>query len=313
MNKLIFCALLMGSQFVLAQDSSLQNSDLDYYLHQALNAGTAQQRLALNHIGIQGRVEAEGYRITAVLENYPAQHAGIFRGDIILDANGDSFHPVFSFNDANAAPDRFAAQPDPVLLTIRRDTAELEISVSPVFENLFDSYRSASLSSVQQFSAGNKTVGYVRLWVLSSSSNDLISYQRLFEELRGTNGLILDVRDAVGFLDVEHLHLIYRGASAVEASSERTDLNEQSLQENASRYPYRNPVALLVNSRTRGGAEQLARQLDQLSAVITLGEATAGETDQGHQPEQYQAYPFEQAGRVDPQFQAAMDMLMGII
>jgi hypothetical protein len=33
----------------------------------------------------------------------------------------------------------------------------------------------------------------------------------------------------------------------------------------------------------------------------------------GHPPENLQSYPATQPGRVDPQFQSAMDMLMGII
>lgn len=328
----------------LASAQSLQPDELDYYLQQALTAKSASDRHALNHIGIQGRSEAQGYRVTAVLETYPAQLAGLYRGDLILSAGGDPFHPVFSFNESSNAPANFAPRPDTVLLTIRRGYSELELSVRPVFENLFDSYRSASLRSVQQFPSGNKTIGYLRLWLLSRNSNDLISYQQLFRELQGTDGIILDVRDATGFLDREHLRLVYRGDSNLFAGFSADSSLAISTRLTAASDAYRNPVALLVNDRTRAGAELFAYQLDKSSRVITLGETTAGQigawqalanqrADEpvlnyvpghsqidgesfegtGHAPESIQAYPVTQPGRIDPQFQAAMDMLMGII
>jgi len=342
MRQLLPALLALCTSLAAAQ--SLQPDQLDYYLQQALTAESASDRHALNHIGIQGRSEAQGYRVSAVLETYPAQRAGLYRGDIILSADGEPFHPVFSFNDSSNAPADFAPRSDTVLLTVRRGDNELELSVRPVFENLFDSYRSASLNSVQQFPSGNKTIGYLRLWLLSRNSNDLISYQQLFEELEGTDGIILDVRDAAGFLDREHLRLIYRGDSDLFAEFPADSSLGTSGRLTPASDAYRNPIALLVNGRTRAGAELFAYQLDKLSRVITLGENTAGQigtwkspSDQqagdpelnymphssqidgvdfegvGHTPENNQAYPVSQPGRIDPQFQAAMDMLMGII
>ncbi len=338
MKKL--CALLLCCMVISVQAQTLQFDQLDYYLHQALNAESATQRYALNHIGIQGKAEADGFLVTAVLESYPAQRAGLYRGDVIRSADGTAFHPLFSFNERDLAPNRFRANPRSVQLTIARGASELQLSVQPVFENLYDSFRSASLNSVQQFPSGNKTVGYLRLWLLSRNSNDLISYRRLFSELEGTDGLILDLRDSVGFLDREQLRLVYRGDSNLVPGT--SALLDEIINSPVTTPAdgYRNPIALLINSQTRGGAELFARQLDQLNRVITLGEQTAGQigswitTDDtdtmhyssesilelpdsieglGHPPENLQSYPATQPGRVDPQFQAAMDMLMGII
>ena len=337
MNKLLLIAALLFSAMTQAQTTNLQPDQLDYYLLQALNANAAQQRYALNHIGIQVLEEDRGYRITAVLEGYPAQQAGLYRGDLIVSAEGASFHPVFTFNMPAQAPDRFKANPRPVTLSVQRGASELQISVTPVFENLMDSYRSATLSSIQQFPSGNKTVAYLRLWVLSRNSSDLISYQRLFAELQGSDGLILDLRDSNGFLDRQQLDLVYRGAAnplpglALESANSQSSLPTEG---------YRNPIALLINGHTRGGAELLASQLGALARVVTFGERTAGElgtwsqdeaddgllyqpsdTDvngtlfegNGLEPETSQPYPFAQPGRVDPQFQTAMELLMGII
>ncbi|GAB5500887.1 MAG: hypothetical protein PsegKO_31980 [Pseudohongiellaceae bacterium] len=329
---------------------TLATGDLEYYLQQALQAERPAARHALNHIGIQGQALADGFLITAILEDYPAHRAGLYRGDVILRADGEAFHPVFSFNSREQAPAGFAPRPAPVLLALQRGDQELEVSVSPVFETLLDSYRTATRNSVQQFPAGNKTVGYLRLWVVSRSTADLLAYQQLFGELRGSDGIILDLRDSVGFSDPAQLELLYRGASdsyqlSVAGDSDATapDWLQIPVQTapRSSTAPYRNPVALLINDRTRGGAELLAYQWDKLNRVISLGDGTAGQLgdwmpdvgqtgfeyrpasdllvddqsleDQGYRPEREVPFPRQQTGRIDPQFQAAMDLLMGII
>ena len=342
-----FLAILL----VQAGDSqTLGPGDLDYYLQQALQAQRPAARHALNHIGIQGQALADGFLITAVLEDYPAHRAGLYRGDVILQADGEAFHPVFSFNSRDRAPAGFAPAPAPVLLALQRGDQELEVSVSPVFESLLDSYRTATRNSLQQFPAGNKTVGYLRLWVVSRSTADLLAYQQLFGELRGSDGIILDLRDSVGFSDLAQLELLYRGASdgyqlSLAGDSDATlpgwlQIPAQT-PPRSSTDPYRNPVALLINDRTRGGAELLAYQWDKLNRVISLGDSTAGRLgdwmpgvdlasfdyrpasellvddqsleDRGYPPEREVPFPRQQTGRIDPQFQAAMDLLMGII
>ena len=73
MKHLFGSLLLFLPTLIYAQAEPLRPDQLDYYLQQALNAGSTQQRHALNHIGIQVIEETQGYRIAAVLEDYPAQ------------------------------------------------------------------------------------------------------------------------------------------------------------------------------------------------------------------------------------------------
>lgn len=332
--------LLCLCQLTTAQTDSpdtLTPADLDYYLFQAVNAPGQPARYALNHIGIQGRSVEQGFLVTAVLEDYPAQQAGIYRGDIITRADGSRFHPVFTFNDRDLAPAGFSASHETVSLQLLRGSTEINVEIEPVFENLFDSYRSAMANSTQQFPSGNKVVGYVRFWVLSRATSDLISYQNLFKELAETDGIILDLRDSLGYLDTNQLQLLYRGASSLFSRS-ISQPPQTPVLPFPVREPYRNPVAILVNGKTRGGSELLAYQLGKLDRVITLGSTTAGRIGtwsadneslhysaeaglidglqfegNGYSPERNVEYPDTQPGRIDPQFQAAMDLLMGII
>ncbi len=252
---------------------------LDSYLYQAFSAPLHAQREALYHLGAQGRLQSGGYQLSAVLEGYPAHTAGLRRGDVIVSSNGNDFHPVVSFTS-----------PASVRLTVNRNGEELELSLSPVRENLFDSYRQAVLHSVQQFSVGNKVIGYIRLWGLSRTSSDIITLRRLLGELQLTDGLILDLRDGFGFTGPEHLAM-FRG-----------NLGDDF---------YARPMALLINDRTRGGLQSLAQQLVDLERVISIGAATAGET--ALVPEVFVDHPIDQSIRSDPVYQAAVDVLLGVI
>ena len=318
---------------------------LQYYLMQAFHADSAENRRPLNHIGIQVQPSATGYLVTAVLEGYPAHLAGINRGDVIHSVDALPYHPVYSFNTAASGPDGFPRSNTSYEISWRRNDSTWSANLIPVYENLYDSYRSATLNSIQVFPSGNKLVGYVRLWGFSRSSNDLASFRQILAEFDDCDGLIIDLRNAYGFLAHQHLDLLFpsrqRRFQLGGVITEHVDLSHV---ESAPGDDYfQKPIAVLLNSATEGGAELLAYQLAKLERVITVGEATPGrigdyrqasaaesagleyrpavETlidgrvfeSSGVQPQQVVPYPFSQSSRGDPQYQAALLTLLGII
>ena len=347
LHKYLFSGLIAASsQLTLAQPpTTIGSDDLNFYLFQAFQAATAAERLPLNHIGVQVEEFNGGFLVTAVLEGYPAHLAGINRGDIIESVNGEPYHPIYSFNNAESAASEFRANDKEFMLVVRRDESWTNLALRPVFENLFDSYRTATLNSIQEFSAGNKVIGYVRLWGLSRSSTDLISYQNIIRELDHCDGLIFDLRSSVGYLDLQHLDLVFpnrsRYFSITSASGPMRSLSDSTpLAITAS---YRKPIAILIDAQTKGGPELFAYQLDKLERVRTLGTGSAGHvgdftlsTDDGLVELRYQpagelridgasfegigvtpeievAYPYDQTTRADPQYEAAVNTLLGII
>lgn len=320
----------------------LTKRNLDYYLVQAFHATTADQRIALNHIGIQGRADSQGFIITSVLESYPAHQAGLMRGDIIVTANGEPFDPVASFNPEIAGMKVFQASSSVYDLRVNRRGDTINVSLTPVFENLYDSFRSANTASVQQFSAGNKVIGYLHLWALSRSSNDLINTKRLLAELDQCDGIILDLRDSFGFLDPEHLRLVLPTNTTI--NIERAEGRLQTINTsiaNLTGEAYRRPVAVLINAGTRGGPELLALELSKLERIISMGSPTPGrigsywldpDTDNigyqpaaftlidgklvegvGVEPEVSIPFPITETRRNDLQFDTAFDFLLGVI
>lgn len=341
----ILCATVaLLTQLAVAQDNENRNISadaLEYYLVQAFQAPSAKDRIALNHIGIEAQAVTGGYMVTASLEGYPAHQAGIGRGDKILRVDGEPFHPVYSFNSRDPKTDEFAAATTTHQLEFESMGAVETVEIAAVFENLYDSYRSATLNSVQEFSLGNKIIGYIRFWGLSRSTADLFTLELTMHELTGSDGLIVDLRNSYGFLSSKHLDLLTRDDRSyfdVSGPSNRHAEIAQSFPI-ASAQPFTKPIVVMVNSETRAGAELFAYELSKSGRVTTLGENSPGRigayainedtldyspADEvlidgqrfesiGVVPEEPILFPFTQSGRSDPQFQFSVDILLGII
>ena len=265
--------------------------NLATYLNAALTSRRADRQQRLNHIGIAVAVIDGRHIVSAVLDGSPAAQAGLQRGDHLLSVNGAPYHPVYSFNPEPPA----TPQPDNRIfeLTFARRGEQQEVVTRTVFNNLFDSYRSAVEPSVRQFNLGNKLVGHVRLWGVSRNANDLITLRRIVEDFRETTGLIVDLRNAAGYLSREHLELFLPGS--------RNDYY-------SSPY-YSSPMALIINQTTTGPAEAFAGELARLDRVTSTGAPTPG----GMQAELPITWPLDSSTPNDPQFETALALLGGLI
>ena len=245
-----------------------------------------EQRLSLHHIGIAGTRSESRHLVTAVLPNSPAARAGIRRGDELLAVDGSPYQPIRSFNPATSRASLAAESPRQ--LRIARGGTEREVTLTPVFNNLFDAYRSAVAPSTQQFSVGNKLIGYVRLWGISRNANDLAALRQLMTDFRTTSSLIVDLRNAEGFLGREHLQLFLPGGF--------------------DNY-YSSPIALIIDQSTTGAAEAFAEELARLERATSVGAAAAG----GLQPELAVPWPLAGNSANDPQFETALGLLAGLL
>jgi C-terminal processing protease CtpA/Prc len=235
-------------------------------------------------------------------------------------------------------------------LTYRRGATVLTARVEPVFESLYDSYRSATLNSVLSFAAGNKVIGYVRLWALTRETGDFVTLSQLLQSLHDTDGIVLDLRNSYGYLASEHIDLFRASRSDFLSISLVGKPNSNAIEPEQSRLlparqrddslrAYRKPIAILIDSSTRGAAELLAYQLAKLDRVTTVGEPTLGRLGRfqrrggildysaadrvlidgnvfegiGVKPKRNAPFPFETVSRGDPQFQVAVNVLMGVI
>lgn len=352
---LILAALVsVGAQHAAAQNSNtLTALDSAFYRVQSFDTGAADQPITINHLGIETEYAADGgHLITAALEGYPAHAAGLERGDVILRIDDAEFHPVLSLNP-RAAEGEFHPLRGSVEVTYKRGATILTAPVAPVFESLYDSYRSATLNSVLSFAAGNKVIGYVRLWALTRETGDLITLAELIKSLHDTDGIVLDLRNSHGYLASGHIDFFRTSRSDFLSISQSDQSEKAGTNREQSRLlpdrprddalrAYRKPVAILIDRSTRGAAELLAYQLAKLDRVTTVGESTLGRLGSfvsdssgekvleyspaystlidgepfegvGIKPKRSVSFPYESISRNDPQFQVAVNVLMGVI
>jgi len=366
--------LLLGANYSAAADpESLTSLDTAFYRVQSFDTKAGAKPVAINHLGIETKQAADGgYLITAALEGYPAHAAGLERGDIVLHIDGADFHPVLSLNP-RAMEGEFRPHSALAELTYKRGATVLTARVEPVFESLYDSYRSATLNSVLSFAAGNKVIGYVRLWALTRETGDFVTLSQLLQSLHDTDGIVLDLRNSYGYLASEHIDLFRASRSDFLSISLVGKPNSNAIEHERNRLlparqrddtlrAYRKPIAILIDSSTRGAAELLAYQLAKLDRVTTVGEPTLGRLGSyqrdggvetlvensvenlennlnksldggfldysaadrvlidgnvfegiGVKPKRNAPFPFETVSRGDPQFQVAVNVLMGVI
>jgi len=315
--------------------------DQDFYLFQAWQASDASKRQAIHHIGAQFEFAEGHFVISNLLEAYPAINAGLRRGDIMLSIDGKAFHPVNSFNPGSGAAAR--------VLNFLRDGQQLSVELQPVYENLYDSMRRATVNSVSRYPSGNKLVCYVHWWAASRSLADILADRDLFSSMRSCDGLVLDLRGAFGYFDWSHLDFFFNSRTnfpLIRKTNASTEIEYRA----PPRDPYLQirsfdrPIALLINENTRGGMELIAHQLIKSSRAISVGIPTAGlvaDIEQlsgdaetgwlmylpvnelfidgvnlqhlGAKPQLLQEWPIRSSTSNDPQFDTALLALMGII
>ncbi len=335
-------ALLNNNQLTQDLSNAVSPDELDYYLYQAVAAPRQELRIRLNHLGLFVSTINGAYYVSAVLNSYPAHSAGLRRGDRLGSVDGAAFHPLWSFNAERQVAESFTANIRPYTLTLMRNEVAMQLQVTPVYENLYDSLRSATSDSLQFFVNGNKLIAYVHLWSLGLAWSDLISYQELIRDLDHSDGLIIDVRDAYGLLAAEHLDKFFPSRASYPLI---TPQDENGIYSNVpaqinSPY-YGRAMVVMHNAATRGGMELFAYQLGKLPRVMTVGSNSAGKMGyyrisgseqqltyvhnstmlidgknlegEGLVPDVSMPYEDTSSAPSDPQFDAAIAALMGII
>jgi len=101
------CMFLLGfSGSLLAQTQNQSEITADQYRffdRQPFYSQKSAARHGLRHIGVEVELLEDGFVVSNVLDGYPAQQAGLRRGDLILKVDGAAYHPVNSFNEISGS------------------------------------------------------------------------------------------------------------------------------------------------------------------------------------------------------------------
>jgi carboxyl-terminal processing protease len=205
-------------------------------------------------------VERDGsWFVVRVFGGGPAEAAGLRRGDQLVSADGEPFHPILSFRGKVGRPvelqvrSRAGEAPRIVRITPRL--------ISPKEEWLEDQRRSSKI-----IEHNGRRIAYAPLWSCAGSEHH---EEALQGDLAGADALVIDFRGGWGGCDTKFVQIFDPAAP---------DLTR--IDRDGARTTYaggwRKPLAVLIDGGTRSGKEVVSRALQKSRRAILVGERTAG-------------------------------------
>jgi carboxyl-terminal processing protease len=222
-------------------------------------------RITYPGIGIFDRPDAAGHIfVTGVIEDAPAQRAGLLVGDEIAAADGAPFRPVLSFRNKIGSP---------VALSIRRHAEGVvePIIVTPTELQPREMFLQGLRASARLIPTHNRLrIGYVHVWSYAGGA-----YQEALEQLLGegvlkdADALVLDLREGWGGAVPDYLDLFNSRAPTMQVRDRDGRIQLDNVK-------WRRPAAMLVNERSRSGKEVLAYGFEKYGLGEVIGSRTSG-------------------------------------
>lgn len=213
-------------------------------------------------ITIQAREDAAGFDIISVVDQGPAQEAGVLAGDVLVTVDDTD---VTGMDTATLSPLVRGEENTSVKLTILRDGEKKEFTV----------IRKKFQTPVATYQMLEDSIGLITIENFDQRCADetISAIEALLEQ--GATALIFDVRNNPGGYKTEMLEVLdyllpkgplflsedYSGKETVDYSDEKhLDI----------------PMAVIVNLSSYSAAEFFAAALDEYDAAVIVGEKTFG-------------------------------------
>ncbi|MFI0843203.1 S41 family peptidase [Mesorhizobium sp. IMUNJ 23232] len=198
---------------------------------------------------------------TDVYDGSPAAKAGIRFGDEIIAVDGKPYEEITSF----------AGEIGKTLpVTVRRSEDEapfdIPVTVATIWPN--EAFVSAVSSSVHTMQDGGRTIGYIRLWSLSTPQiEDLLRHEISKGRLKDADGLVVDLRGRLGGR-LGKVHELLGDGIDVELVKRGGDTFR-------GKVVWNKPIVGIVDEGTRSAMEILAYSMKKEGALL-VGKTTAG-------------------------------------
>lgn len=249
------------------------DNSIDFYLFRSMFSTKKINEPTVNHIGAQFRLLDGHYVIREVIHGYPADQAGLRRGDRILSANGVNFHPYHSFNRDG----------EQVRLSVQRNDKLMHFDIDAVNENPNLSFSNAITNSVKVYNSNKFKIGYLRLWSGTHQGNSKLFRSLVQDKLGGTDAIIVDLRGGFGGAWYDYLDVFYADRSSYfsYAVLNRKGVSQHKARPQTNPWHYTGPMVVLINEGTRSGKEALAYQFKKTDRATLVGTTTQGALNAG--------------------------------
>ncbi|MHC4440651.1 MAG: S41 family peptidase [Planctomycetota bacterium] len=216
-------------------------------------------------IGVVAKKIEGRYYVVAVLHSSPAEKAGILLGDLLLEADGQPFHPIRSFVNKADQEIELIIQRGPI------ETTQKNLKLTPVDMKEKDWLGDDSYASLKTIEYKGHRFAYIRLWWLRGPEMKS-TLQYGIHRANETEGIIIDIRDGYGGdMGYEFIapFLQYGLGEITVESTERKRTFKSIAGCNKL-------VVVLINNGSRSGKEVLAYLFKKTGRGVLVGERTAG-------------------------------------
>jgi carboxyl-terminal processing protease len=200
--------------------------------------------------------------VRGIFAGGPASQAGLRRGDKVLRADGEEFHPVLSFRGRSGRP---------VVLTVERRAGYPTLEV-PVIPRKIDPKREwldAQRVGSRLIRWHGKVIAYVPLFSCAGEEFQAALHDAIADEFQDAHALILDFRDGWGGCNPDFLNLFNPVAPVLTQIGRDDKERRLDLQ-------WRKPLYILINGGTRSGKEIVAFAVQKHNLGTLIGQRTAG-------------------------------------
>jgi carboxyl-terminal processing protease len=226
-----------------------------------------KQGAKFSGIGLAVTEIARGLRVATVYKKTPAHEAGILRGDVITEVNGESI----AGEDADAATARIRGpEGTKVKLTVASpDGSSRELTLTRREVNV------PQVSGRIEEVAGHK-VGYARLAGFFPGAHGELrrEVEKLYQE--GAEGIVLDLRGNGGGLLTEAVLVssIFVPDGRIVSTEGRTQ-RTRTFDASGNALP-RHPMVVLINGDTASASEIVTAALEQAGIAKVVGTTSFG-------------------------------------
>ena len=213
-------------------------------------------------VGMVTRMENGLRFVSDVYDDSPADKAGIRVGDEVLSVDGAPYREIDSFRDRIGRTVEIRLRREAGTQPFKATVAVERLRPLPTFEKAID-------NSVALHEEGGRSIGYLRLWTLSSPDGlDIVARELATGRLKDADGVIVDLRGRWGGGPPDAAELFV-------GDTPNFRLIPRSGKDMLANVRWRRPVVAIIDEGSRSGLELFAYAL-KANGIPLVGTRTAG-------------------------------------
>lgn len=213
-------------------------------------------------LGLAAIEREGGWFVVRVFAGGPAEAAGLRRGDRLVTADGEPFHPIRSLRSKGGKP---------VVLEVqsRREGPVRSVTVTPRKINPRQEWLEAQKQGTRILEHQARRIAYAPLWSCAGQEHQDLLAEALFGDLKEADALVLDFRGGWGGCNPQLVSLFDPAVPHLL----RIDRNGDRL---LMALAWRKPLVVLIDGGSRSGKEMVSRAIQRHRLGTLVGERTAG-------------------------------------